>query len=68
MNKSEIYGMPYKRREPKKQAWATGETVKVGFLSLRIVGKVNGDWELINKDATKRYLFTPHHGLQAINY
>lgn len=61
------YGMPYETRKPATQVWAVGETVKVGFLTLRIVGKQpNGDWKLVNKDATKHYAFAPHIGLFAI--
>jgi hypothetical protein len=47
-----------------KQVWAVGEQVKVGFLSLRIVAKTGYGWILVNKDASKKYEFTPFHGLQ----
>ncbi len=61
------YGMPYANRKPAQQVWAVGEQVKVGFLSLRIVGKQrNGDWRLVNKDGTKRYGFQPHGGVYAL--
>jgi hypothetical protein len=59
--------MTSKYRRAATQVWAIGEQVKVGFLSLRIVGKrANGDWLLVNKDATKRYGFRPHGGLVAL--
>lgn len=48
-----------------KQVWAVGEQVKVGFLSLRVVAKTGYGWILVNKDASKKYEFTPHHGLVA---
>ena len=59
--------MTYQRRTRKTatQVWAVGETVKVGFLVLRIVSKTPNGWKLINKDATKRYEFEPHIGLFA---
>ncbi len=59
------YGMPYQTRKPAQQVWAVGEQVKVGFLSLRIVGKTAAGWKLVNKDATKHYEFEPHIGLFA---
>lgn len=62
--------MSYQRitRKSCQQVWAVGEQVKVGFLSLRITGKYpNGDWRLVNKDATKVYAFAPHIGLFAMD-
>lgn len=53
-------------RKPAQQVWAIGEQVKVGFLSLRIVGKSGNGWKLVNKDATKHYEFVPHLGLVAL--
>jgi hypothetical protein len=54
-----------------KQTWEPGETVKVGFLSLRVLAKqaTPGDYKpdayiLTNKDATKFYRFVPHNGLE----
>lgn len=53
-----------------KQAWQVGETVKVGFLSLRVLAKVAtpGDYlpdayVLTNAKADKFYRFVPHNGL-----
>lgn len=61
------YGTTRQTRKPAQQVWAVGETVKVGFLSLRIVGKQpNGDWRLVNQNATKHYGFCPHMGVYAI--
>jgi hypothetical protein len=56
----------YQARKPAQQVWAVGEQVKVGFLSLRITAKTGSGWKLVNKDATKRYEFTPHCGLVAL--
>jgi hypothetical protein len=53
-------------RKSATQVWAVGEQVKVGFLSLRIVGKAGNGWKLVNKDATKHYEFVPHLGLVAL--
>ncbi|QOR55253.1 MAG: hypothetical protein SHS37scaffold220_22 [Phage 67_12] len=61
------YGMPYTTRKPATQVWAIGEQVKVGFLSLRIVGGNARCWKLVNKDATKHYEFEPHLGLQSVS-
>lgn len=60
------YGMPYKARKPAQQVWAVGETVKVGFLKLRIVGKDGCGWRLVNVDGSSKYRFEPHHGLHAV--
>ena len=57
----------YQARKPAQQIWAVGEQVKVGFLSLRVVGtQRNGDWRLVNKDGTKHYGFQPHGGVYAL--
>jgi len=54
-----------------KQSWEVGEMVKVGFLTLRVMGKQEtpGDYKpdayvLANKDVSKFYVFVPHNGLQ----
>ena len=60
------YGMSYQPRKPAQQLWAVGEQVKVGFLSLRITGKVGDYWRLTNKDASRKYEFAPHRGLVAL--
>lgn len=56
-----------------KQTWNIGATVKVGFLSLLVVGQEGtpGDgkpnaWLLMNARGDKHYRFVPHFGLEAI--
>jgi len=53
-----------------KQDWSVGKTVKVGFMSLEIIGfyPTPGDYkpdvyELKNAKGQK-YTFTPHYGLE----
>lgn len=53
-----------------KQTWEAGETVKVGFLQLRILAKVAtpGNWlpdqyALTDKTGDRFYRFVPHNGL-----
>jgi hypothetical protein len=53
------------------QLWEVGETVKVGFLSLRITAKepTPGDYapdayHLTDRSGTKKYRFVPHKGLE----
>ena len=58
----------YAHRAPATQVWAVGETVKVGFMTLRIIGKArSGDWLLTNKDGTKKYASTPHMGCRLVD-
>ena len=56
-----------------KQDWTVGSTVKVGFLTLQIVGAeaTPGDYKpdvyyLANADGSKHYQFTPHYGLERV--
>lgn len=56
-----------------KQVWAVGETVKVGFLTLRITGiepkcgwNNQPGYRLTNADGSKSYRFTPHEGLKRL--
>ena len=56
-----------------KQNWAVGEMVKVGFMTLRIVSieLTPGDFMpdayiLVNKDASKKYRFVPHNGIELL--
>jgi hypothetical protein len=56
-----------------KQVWQVGETVKVGFMSLRILAKVPtpGDflpdaYALTNADGSRFYKFVPHNGCQRV--
>lgn len=56
-----------------KQDWSIGNTVKVGFMSLKITDvKAVKDgmpdiYLLVNEKNGKRYEFIPHNGLEAIN-
>ena len=55
-----------------KQDWSTGSTVKVGFLSLRVLGVravydgLPDIYTLESLDRRKRYEFIPHNGLSRI--
>jgi catalase len=55
------------------QNWTTGQTVKVGFMSLVVVQCIPtpGDYRpdtyiLSNAEQTKLYKFTPHYGLESL--
>lgn len=55
------------------QDWSPGATVRVGFLSLRIIGfrPTPGDglpdvYELESLDGSRQYDFTPHLGLERV--
>jgi hypothetical protein len=56
-----------------KQSWQVGAVVKVGFLSLRVVGvKAVYDgmpdiYTLASLDGLRAYEFIPHHGLTRID-
>ena len=54
-----------------KQVWQVGETVKVGFLSLRILARVAtpgnylpDQYVLTDKTGERFYRFIPHNGLE----
>ncbi len=55
-----------------KQDWSPGNTVKVGFLSLKVVGVraiydgLPDIYTLESLDGQKRYEFIPHNGLNRI--
>jgi hypothetical protein len=56
-----------------KQAWEVGETVKVGFMSLRVLAKVAtpgnylpDQYALTNADGTRFYRFVPHNGCERV--
>ncbi len=56
-----------------RQNWTTGQTVKVGFLSLMVVQCIPtpGDYApdayiLVNRAQTQLYKFVPHNGLQRL--
>lgn len=47
-----------------KQQWIYGAVVKVGFLSLRVLGIASdGSYTLESLDSARRYSFTPWSGL-----
>jgi hypothetical protein len=53
----------------RKQCWEVGETVKVGFMSLRVLAKVAtpgnylpDQYALTNADGSRFYRFIPHNG------
>ena len=56
-----------------KQNWNVGNIVKVGFLTLRVVGiKSVKDgmpdiYNLESIDGSKKYEFIPHNGLNRLN-
>lgn len=58
-----------------KQTWEIGETVRVGFLSLRVAAKETtpGDYKPdayilvgLGKNEQRRYRFVPHNGLERL--
>ncbi len=55
-----------------KQDWTPGSTVKVGFLSLRVLSVeavrdgMPDIYTLESLDGVKRYAFIPHNGLSRI--
>ena len=58
----------------KKQNWMVGETVKVGFLRLRVLAKVAtpgnylpDQYALTNADGSRYYRFIPHNGLSRMD-
>lgn len=49
-----------------KQEWTPGDVVNVGFVKgLEVVEKVGSDFRLWNPANGKKYVFTPHMGLNA---
>ena len=56
-----------------KQNWTIGATVKVGFLTLRVVSVravrdgLPDIYTLTNLDGTRTYEFIPHNGLERID-
>ena len=58
-----------------KQSWQVGETVKVGFLTLRVIRRepTPGDYLPdayilcgLGANAAKQYRFVPHNGLERL--
>jgi len=65
------YQEPRFRRRA-QQDWSVGQAVKVGFLTLDVVARVDGQginrqagYRLQNLNNGKRYTFIPHEGLCA---
>ena len=57
-----------------KQVWQVGETVKVGFMSLRILARIPtpGDYApdayaMTNADGSRFYRFVPHKGCERVS-
>jgi len=56
-----------------RQNWTPGETVKIGFLSLKILAVIPtpGDYKpdkyRLSDPKGNLYEFTPHHGLEKIH-
>jgi len=56
-----------------KQKWEIGTVVKVGFLSLRVIGiRAEYDflpdiYDLESLDGTRKYEFIPHNGLHRLS-
>jgi len=57
------------------QTWEVGETVRVGFLTLRVIAKepTPGDYKPdayrlcgLGNNADRQYRFVPHNGLERI--
>lgn len=55
-----------------KQNWSVGQTVKVGFLTLRVLSveaikdSLPDIYTLESLDRAKRYEFIPHNGLRRL--
>lgn len=58
-----------------RQTWQVGETVKVGFLTLRVTGveKTPGDYKPdayllcgLGDKVSNKYRFVPHHGIERL--
>lgn len=56
------------------QCWQVGETVRVGFLTLRVtaIELTPGDYKpdaylLTDRTGTRKYRFVPHNGLERIS-
>ena len=59
-----------------KQQWAVGESVKIGFLTLRVTGieLTPGDYKPdayllcgLGANESRKYRFVPHHGIERLN-
>lgn len=50
----------------KNKDWSVGATVKIGFLTLRVVGRHSDIYSLESIDGKKKYEFIPYNGLTKI--
>jgi hypothetical protein len=59
-----------------KQVWQVGETVKIGFLTLRVTERVPtpGDYKPdayllcgLGANADRKYRFVPHNGIERLS-
>lgn len=64
--------MAINTRASKNKDWSIGAIVKVGFLTLRVVGMrseydyLPDIYELESLDSNKKYEFIPHNGLNRV--
>ena len=49
-----------------QQSWAIGQTVKVGFCTLRVLARTGYGYILTSLDGSKHYTFEPYLGLRRI--
>jgi len=54
-----------------KQNWSTGETVKVGFMTLKVTGQMTKEYYrpwayVLEASKGQKYLFTPYYGLEKL--
>lgn len=61
-----VRGQQQRSEQMNKQEWISGQMVKVGFLTLRVVRKTGFGWELESADGARVYEFTPYNGLARV--
>ena len=49
-----------------QHSWSIGQTVKVGFCTLRVLERTGYGYILTSLDGSKRYTFEPYLGLRRI--
>lgn len=49
-----------------QHSWSIGQTVKVGFCTLRVIECTGWGYVLASTDGSKLYRFAPYQGLQRI--
>lgn len=73
MGRSQQRGNNMINQTRSKQSWNIGDTVKVGFMRLKVVSvRAEKDWKpdiytLESLDGSKRYEFIPHYGLSRVD-